>query len=471
METFVIGVIVSTRGFFNPELAQKGREKLLKKLDDMGYKTICLDETQTNYGLVETLEDAKKCAKLFKEYDEEIKGILVSLPNFGDEVGVVNAVKMSNLNVPVLVQAFDDEVDKMDLSGRRDAFCGKLSVCNNFYQFGLKFTDTTYHTCSIDSEVFTKDLENFEAICRVVGGLKNLRVAQIGTRPAPFQTVRYSEKLLQQAGITVVPVDLSEIIFSAQAMADSNEVDAMVNRMRSYGKIDEDVPEENVIKQAKLYLTVKEWMLRNGCQAGTIQCWDSLQKNYGCASCLTMSMLGEEGIPMACEVDVMGAVSMYALYLASLSPAGYLDWNNSCGEDRDKCINIHCSNYPKTFIGKEFQIGNLDILGKSLGFEKCFGACKGAVRSGNMTYAKVSTDDVTGKIKVYAGEGDFTDDPIETLGGVAVCHVPNLQNLMKYICKNGFEHHVAMSRGNVVHILEEALGNYMGWEFYLHYQK
>lgn len=468
MKQTTFGVIVTTRGFFNPELGKQGRKELLEKLDNMGYAVVALDEDETKYGLVETLEDAQKCANLFKQHEKEIDGIIVSLPNFGDEIGVVSAIHLANLNVPVLVQACDDDKNKMDVANRRDAFCGKLSVCNNFYQYGIPFTDTTYHTCAIDSEVFTNDIEQFSKICRVRAGLKGLRVAQIGTRPAAFQTVRYSEKLLQQSGITVVPVDMSEIIFAAQAMPVDARVEQTVERMQSYGKIEAGVPKENVIKQAKLYLTVKDWMEANNCQAGTIQCWDSVQKNYGCATCLTMSMLGEEGIPMACEVDVLGAVTMYALYLANLSPAGYLDWNNSFGNDRDMCISIHCSNFPKTFINKEFEIGSLDILGNTLGKENCFGACKAVIASGSMTFAKISTDDTKGKVKVYVGEGEFTDDSVETAGGVAICKVPNLQALMKYMCQNGFEHHVAMNRGNSANVLEEVFGKYLGWEVYYH---
>lgn len=462
------GVIVSTRGFFNPMLAYEGRNELLEKLEKMGYETVCLDEETTRFGLVETMEDAKKCAKLFKEKEENIQGIIVCLPNFGDEVGVVNAIHMAGLEVPVLVQACDDEKDKMDVAGRRDAFCGKLSVCNNLYQYGIKFTNTTYHTCRIDSNIFTKDIDDFAKVCRIVCGLKGLRVAQMGTRPAAFQTVRYSEKLLQKMGIQVVPVDMSEIIFAAKNLEVNEEVQETAERIKVYGTLEDGVLEENIIKQAKLYVTVKKWMKDNNCQTGTLQCWDSIQKNYGCASCLTMSMLGEEGIPMACEVDVMGAVTMYAMYLASLSPSGYLDWNNSFGEDRDMCIGIHCSNFPRSFINGDFEIGSLDILGNSLGKENCFGACKAVIAPGKMTYGKLSTDDIRSVVKMYVGEGEFVEEAIDTVGGVAICKVPKLQNLMDYICCHAFEHHVAMNRGWNAKILEEAFGKYMGVEVYNH---
>ena len=394
--------------------------------------------------------------------------MIVALPNFGDEVGVVTTLDLAKLDVPVLVQASDDDLDKMQMANRRDSFCGKLSVCNNLYQYKIKFTNTSLHTYPIKSQEFTDDLEYFTSICRVTKGLKSARIAQIGTRPTAFQTVRYSEKLLQDSGITVIPVDLSEIIAYAKEMKDTKEVSDVISEVRSYGNIADDIKEENIIKSAKLILSVNKFIEDNDCTAGAMQCWASIEENYGCAACLPMSMLGEKGVPMACETDITGAVSMYAMNLASGEPSGYLDWNNNYLDDRDKCINIHCSNYPKSFIAKEFEIANLDILGSNIGYDKCFGACKAQVAAGPMTFAKVTTDDINGKVKAYFGEGEFTDDPVDSPGGVAVCKVAGLQRLMDFICQNGFEHHVAMNRSLSAPVLNEVFSKYLGWEVHWH---
>ncbi len=468
MKDISFGIIVGTRGFFNPKLAEEGRKEILAKLDEMSYGYFTLSEQDTQYGTVETAEDAIKCAKLFRENYEKIDGVIVILPNFSDEIGIVNALDQAKLDVPVIVQASDDELNKMDIESRRDSFCGKLSVCNNLYQYGIKFTNTSTHTYPINSKEFSEDINQFAKICRVVKGIKTARLAQIGTRPTAFQTVRYSEKLLQDSGVTVIPVDLSEIIGKATAMKDTKEVKDRLSEIKAYGSIPDYIKEENIIKSAKLGLVVETFLADNKCVAGTIQCWSSIQENYGCASCLPMSMLGEKGIPMACETDIMGALSMYALKLASDSPSGYLDWNNNYIEDRNKCINTHCSNYPKSFIAADFEISNLDILGASLGFDVCFGACKANVAAGKMTFAKISTDDKKGKIRAYFGEGKFTDDPVDTPGGVAVCSIEKLQELLDYICQNGFEHHVAMNRTNAASVLNEAFGKYLGWDIYWH---
>jgi len=462
------GVIVSTRNIFNYKLAVEARQQVLQKLETMGFDYVILPETETPTGNIEGYADAVKCAALFKKNAGLIDGVIVILPNFGDELGVVNSIQLSGLKVPVLVQACDDDNDKVDVKSRRDAFCGKLSVCNNFYQYGIKFTDTIYHTYSLDSDDFTTDLLKFAGICRVVKGLSNLRVGAIGTRPIGFQTMRFSEKLLQKYGITVIPVDMSEIIAAADKINENDPaVTQKVEAIQVYGNCG-FAAKNKIAKQARFGLAVENWINANAIDISALQCWDSIEKNYGCAACVTMSMMGEKLMPSACEVDVAGTISMYALALAAQAPSAILDWNNNFSTDRNKVVCTHCSNYPKSFFQNDIAIGSLDVLGTVLGREDTFGAVKGKVAAGDMTYFRISTDDSQGLIKSYLGEGVMTDDPYGMDGGIAVCEIPNLQTLMKFMCKNGFEHHVAMVRGQVAEILEEAIGNYLGWDVYKH---
>jgi len=468
MGNTVFGVIVTNRSFFPDYLVAEGRKEILKKLKAMGYDVVTLSEEDTPLGAVQTFSDAEKCAKLFRENAGRIDGIIVSLPNFGEELSVASAIDMSGLDVPVLIHAADDDEDRMQIENRRDAFCGKLSLCNNLYQRNIKFTSTRLHTCPVDSEQFTEDIKFFEAVCRVVKGISSARIGAAGTRPDPFNTVRYSEKLLQASGISVTVVDLMEIIEKAKNMPVTEKVHEKVSEIEAYGNIPGDINKEKVLKQAKFCLALEDWVKSNKCDAIAVQCWDSIQKYYGCATCLGMSMLCEKGMPGACEMDVTGALSMYALYLASGRPPAYLDWNNNFTEDRNVCVCQHCSNFPKSFFQNPVEIENLDVLGTTLGADNCFGACKGKVAGGPMTYMKITTDDKNGKIKLYLGEGEFLDKPVDTKGGVAVCRVPDLQGLLKYISRNGFEHHVAMSRSRVADVLEEALGNYIGWDIYRH---
>lgn len=467
MSTF--GVIISNRSFFPDHLVRTAREKLMAAMEQWGHQVIALSPEDTCLGQTMTYEEAKKCAALFRAHSAEIEGVIVCLPNFGEETGVADAIKMSGLNVPILVQACDDDLDKLQLENRRDAYCGKLSLCSNLYQYGIPYSLTARHTCPVDSEEFHADVERFARICAVVKALRTARIAQLGARVTPFRTVRYSEKLLQQAGISVITEDMSEIFADAWLMQDDDpRVLAREAEIRAYGNICPGIAREKVLKQAKLSLTIDQWMADHECVASAVQCWDSVEANYGCAACLSMSMMSSRGLPSACETDVMGAVSLLALLKASGVAPVYQDWDNNYGGDTDRCVNVHCSNYPAAAFREKPEIANLDILATTLGTEYSFGALKGRVRPDKMTFLKVSTDDRRGVIKCYLGQGEFTDDPLETFGGVAVCHVKNLDGLMHYVAKNGFEHHVAIVQAECADILEEALGNYLGWEVYRH---
>mgnify|MGYP000767964896 FL=1 len=466
-ERMCFGIIIGTRAYFNSELAKDVRKQLLKTLADEGYDYVILpeDATPTGSSSIETREDGLKCAELFRQNRDRIDGIIVSLPNFGFEIGIINAISVADLNVPVLVQACDDENDKVDLDSRRDAFCGKISVCNNLYQYGIPFTDTTLHTYSIYSELLAKDINKFAGICRVVNGLRH---ARIGARPAGFQTVRASEKLLQKSGITVVPVDLSEILGAARKIEDTDaELLKKLEEIKCYAAVPKEYSDKLVL-QAKFGVAVERWIEANQIDAVAVQCWDSLEQNYGCAACVTMSMLGEKLLPAACEVDIAGAVSMYALTLAAQGQSALLDWNNNFAEDRNKCVCTHCGNFPKSFVRNDLKLGTLGVLGRTLGKVNTFGAVYGKVTKGDFTFFRISTDDTKGAIKAYLGTGEITDDPYGMDGCIAVTKVNNLQTLMKYICKNGFEHHVAMVRNDVKEILNEAIEDYLGWNLYVH---
>ncbi len=466
MSTF--GVLISNRSFFPDHLVLTARAQLLKKLHEWGHEVIALSESDTHMGQTMTYEEAQKCAKLFRDNRDRIDGVIICLPNFGEEAGIADAIRLSTLDCPVLIQACDDDYSKLQLENRRDAFCGKLSLCNNLRQYGIKYSLTARHTCAIESDEFALDVLRFGKVCAVVKAMRTARIAQIGARVKPFRTVRYSEKLLQRSGITVETEDFSEILADIGALNEEKRIADKVEEIRAYAKIQDGIADEKVTLQAKLCIAIEDWMDAHHCDASAIMCWDSVEANYGCAACLSMSMMGMKGLPSACETDVMGALSMLALLRASGVPPIYQDWNNNYKNEPNKCINVHCSNYPSCAFDQTPEIGNLDILATTLGAEVSFGALKGRVKPGPMTYLKLSTDDERGIIKCYLGEGAFTADPLPTFGGVAVCEVPDLNGLMRHLTRNGYEHHVALVQAEVADVLEEALGIYLGWEVYRH---
>jgi L-fucose isomerase-like protein len=342
-----------------------------------------------------------------------------------------------------------------------------MSACNNLKQYGIPYSLTTLHTEAPDSAEFAKDLEWFGKVCRVAKGLRGLRVGAIGARPAAFNTVRYSEKLLEANGVSVETLDLSEVLGRISRMKDTD--DRAVAKLRAIQKYvtTNDVPEAALLKMAKLGAVVDEWMNAADVQISAVQCWTSLEENLGVVPCTVMSMMSDSLLSSACEVDVCGVIGMHALQLASETPSALLDWNNNYGDDPNKAVCFHCSNLPKHFF-KDVRMDFQEIIAGTVGKDNTFGTCVGRVKSGPMSFARFSTDDVNGRIRGYTGSGRFTDDPLETFGGAGVVEIPGLQKLLRYICEQGFEHHVAANFSTVASAVEEAASRYLGWAMYAH---
>lgn len=467
-----LGVIVGNRGFFPDHLCESGRKTILEVLEREGIGAVITPADATNNGAVESLEEARICADLFRAHRDEIDGVLVTLPNFGDERAIANTLRWAGLDVPVLVHAFQDAADHMTIASRRDSFCGKMSACNNLRQYGIKFSLTSRHTMDPASPEFAEDLRRFAATCRVVRSLRNLRLGQIGARPAAFNTVRYSEKLLERSGISVETLDLSELLGWIRRMGDDEPpVTAKVEEMRAYTRVD-GIPPERLLKMAKLGVAIDRFMDAQGLSATAIQCWTSLEEFYGVVPCTAMSMMSNNLMASACESDIAGTLSMYVLQQAAESPAALLDWNNNYGEDPDRGVVFHCSNLPKDFFESEgddaHRMDFQEIIAGTVGKENTFGTIVGRIAPGPFTYARISTDDLDGVIRGYVGEGEFTSDEMTTFGGYGVFRVPHLQQLLAHICRHGFEHHVAATRARTAAAVAEALGNYKGWDVYHH---
>jgi L-fucose isomerase-like protein len=463
-----MGVIVGNRGFFPSHLATSGRLEMIAALEAAGIKPIVLTPEETAHGAVETYEDAKKCAALFKANAAEIDGIIITLPNFGEERGLADALRLADLRVPVLIQATPDHAGKMTIAFRRDSFCGKMSICNNLKQYGIPYSLTRLHTEAPDSVEFKADLEWFSAVCRVVKGFKNLRIGAIGARPTAFNTVRYSEKLLEKCGITVETLDLSEVFGRIERLPDHDDaVQAKFDTIKKYIPTG-NVPEAALLKMSKLGTVIDGWMKASELTISSVQCWTSMEEYFGVVPCTVMSMMSDSLLPSACETDTMGTLSMYGLTLASETPSALLDWNNNYGDNPDKAVCFHCSNLPKHFFKEGVKMDFQQIIAGTVGKENTYGTLDGTVKAGAMSFARFSTDDFAGTISGYVGEGRFTDDPLQTFGGAGVVEIPKMQELLRYICENGFEHHVAANFSTTAAPVYEAASKYLGWRMHWH---
>lgn len=462
-----LGVIFGNRDFFPDRLVPEARADIQALLSELGVKAVMLGENDTKLGGVETHADARKCAELFKAHRDQIGGILVVLPNFGDEKGILDTLKAADLGVPVLIQGYPDDLDRLDVIRRRDAYCGKISVCNDLRQAGIPYSLTRKHVVHPTDASFRCDLQWFLSVCRVVRGLKGLRIGAVGARPGAFTTMRYSEKILERNGVSVTTVDLSEMLGqAAKITAEDPRIVAKLAEIKGYAPTSL-VPSDRLLQMARFAVVLDQWVAENAIDATAIQCWTSMQQNHGCNVCTTMSMLSEAFMPSACEVDVTGVLTMFSMQLASATPSALVDWNNNYGTDEDKCVLFHCGNWAKSFL-PDIKVSNAPILGSTLGVENTYGALEGRTPASALTFARLTTDDCTGTIKAYVGQGQLTNDELKTFGTRAVAHIPHLQDLMQHVCRNGFEHHVAISMSHTAAVLEEAWGRYLGWQVHHH---
>ena len=462
-----LGMIVGNRGFFPDHLARSGHQEMRAALESLGVKVVALTETESKFGAVETRQEARRCADLFKQHREAIDGIVVTLPNFGDERAIADTLRMAGLSLPILMQATPDTPGRMSIRDRRDSFCGKMSACNNLAQYGIPYSLTSLHTELPQSDTFRRDLDWFLGVCRVVKGLRRLRIGAIGARPAAFNTVRYSEKILEANGISVETIDLSEILGRIARMKDDDS--AAQKKLQSIRKYvsTQSIPDAALLKMAKLGAVIDRWMARTEVAISAVQCWTSLEENFGVVPCTVMSMMSEQLFSSACEVDIAGVLGMHALQLASGTPSALLDWNNNYGTNPDKAVCFHCANLPKHFF-RSFKMDFQEIIAGTVGKENTYGTVVGLIKPEQMSFARFSTNDLEGKMRGYVGEGRFTDDPLNTFGGAGVVEIPKMQKLLRYICENGFEHHVAANLSSVAGAVHEAATRYLGWDTHWH---
>ncbi|MFH1026161.1 MAG: hypothetical protein V1764_05725 [Nitrospirota bacterium] len=463
MKKATFALFFGNRGFFPASLIATARKEMSRVLKGLGYNVITLDAEATRFGGVETREEGEKYAKFLKDHEGEFDGVILCLPNFGDENGAVTALK--NAGVPILVQAYPDDLDKMRPELRRDSFCGKFSVMDVFHQNRILFTALKPHTVSPDSEAFASNIDYFYRVCKVVNGIRNMTIGAVGARTSPFKTVRIDEITLQEHGITVETFDLSDIFARMKSLKESDK--SYKNKVRVFKGYSDfsQVPQESIDKIVRLAVVLDTLIEEGQFDAIALRCWIELEQQLGITPCVIMSELNERHIPAACEVDVGNAVAMFALSRASNDVAACLDWNNNYGDDEDKCILFHCGPVPTSMMAKKGKITEHAIFRTSGAIAPgcSFGCNVGRIKPQPFTFSSMTTG--SGRLKFYIGEGEFTDDPIaeDFFGCAGVVNIPKLQDVLLHVGREGHRHHVSATPGHIADPLKEALEYYLGF--------
>ncbi|MFP4381441.1 MAG: L-fucose/L-arabinose isomerase family protein [Candidatus Sumerlaeia bacterium] len=449
------------RGFFPSSLMKGAREEMPRILKELGHETEIMAADATNHGAVETPEEGEKYARWLAERKDRVDGVILCLPNFGDETGAVAALK--DAGMPIFVQAYPDEADKMGPDSRRDSFCGKISILDVFHQYGVPCTFLKPHTVHPASPRFKENIAVFDSICRVVGGIDGMILGGIGARTTPFKTVRIDELALQRHGITVETLDMSEVFARVRKMDDAaaayKDKEKILKDISNW----DEVPEPNFKNLVKLAVVLDELSEEYNMDAMALRCWTEMQTELGVSPCVVMGVMNETGRPVACELDIGNAVAMYALELASAKPAGLLDWNNNYGDDDEKCILFHCGPMPPSMMVGKGNVTDHSIIANAVGQGCSFGCNTGRIQPGDFTFSSLLTRD--GKIHTYLGEGTFTEDtiPADFFGCAGVAYIPKLQDVLIHIGQEGHRHHVSVTSGRVSEALKEAYTNYLGF--------
>ena len=450
------------RGFMPGELIYGAREEMIKAVTDAGYGYIAMDAELTRYGGIETREEGLLYASWLREHAGEFDGVIFSMPIFADENGAITALQ--DAGVPILMQAYPDEIGKMDFKHRRDAFCGKFSVTDVFTQYGVPFTVLKPHVVHPLSPAFAQNLKDFAAICRVVNGMKRFNVGCIGARTTAFKTVRFDEITLQKYGINVESFDLSELIFKVNGKADDDQ--KVVEKIAALEKYTDfsGVPLKNKITLAKISVVIDEYIEEYRLEALALRCWNEMETILRVCPCVLLSELNDRGIPASCEIDMCSALTMRAMALASEQPTAVLDWNNNYGDDENKVILFHCGPVAQQLMTGRGTVTEHKMFAKG-DPGSGWGTNEGRIRAFPTTISNCQTKD--GKIIVYASEAEFTEDPIEAeyFGCAGVCAVPDMQEKMIKLARGGFKHHTSVGVGHMKDVLKEAFTTYLHYEW------
>jgi L-fucose isomerase-like protein len=460
MKKMTFALCFGNRGFMPGELITGARKDMVEALTQAGYQYILMDEEATRYGAVETRAEGKLYAAWLKEHEDQYDGVIFSMPIFVDENGAIEALR--DAGAPILMQAYPDEIGKMDFRYRRDAYCGKFSVTDVFSQCKVPFTVLKPHVVHPLSKVFAENLTDFAAICRVVNGMKRFTIGSIGARTTAFKTVRFDEVALEKYGITVESFDLSELVYKVQNMSDGEDVTKRIDRLNAYTDCSL-VPAQNMKTLAKISLVIDEYIRDYSLDAITLRCWNEMETILRVCPCVLLSELNDRGTVASCEIDLCSAITMRAMNLASEQATAVLDWNNNYGDEENKVILFHCGPVAQTLMTGKGTVTEHKMFAKG-DPGSGWGSNEGRIKSFPMTFSNCRTED--GRLILYVDEGEFTADPIEKdffgCGGVA--EIPNLQNKLIKLARGGFKHHTSVGVGRMKSVLFEAFTTYLGYD-------
>ena len=456
-----IAVLIANRGFFPSSVIDSARDEMKEAISRVGAEALFMDADLTRHGAVETRAEGECYSEFLKKHAGEYDGIIICLPNFGDENGIKEAIK--DVNVPILLQAYPDELDKLDFANRRDAFCGKLGLCAVLKQMKTKFINTESFTVHPSSDEFQKELIRFVSVCRVVKRMRHMRIGVLGARTTAFKSVRFDESALESRGCDVETLDMTQVFEKMNSISDDDaRISAWERDILEISNV-EDAPRYAMINQCKLGIALEEIKNEMRLDVMAIRCWSELQYEYKITPCTVMGILNKRQIPVVCETDVTNAPAMLALALASMTGVGCLDVNNNYGDDPNKCILFHCGPLPIDLLCEKGHMEEHKMFTKTQGENCSWGVNVGKIKPCTVTVCGMRTED--GEVRYFVERAEVLDTELDRafFGTYGVIEIPELQSKLKHMSEEGFRHHAIITEGDWCQPLREALSKYLGY--------
>ncbi len=448
-----LGIVAVSRDCFPVELSGNRRDQVVL---ECGKRKIVLSTIDM------VVENEKDAIKVLGELSEkDVNALVLYLGNFGPEGPTTWLAQ--KFDGPVMFVAAAEESGGNLIQGRGDAFCGMLNVS---YNIGLRHLKPHIpeNPVGLAADI-AKKIEDFLPVARILLGLKKLKIFAFGPRPQDFYACNAPIKPLYDLGIEVMEnseLDLYDIFLKAKENPDVEKVAQEMSADLGVGNTYPDLLPKLAMYEVALKTFFRDNLGSSHYAVFANKCWPAFESYFGFVPCFVNSRLTAQGIPIACEVDIYGALSEYILTCATELPATLLDINNTVPDDMYKDAGEKTKNYKSNDLFMGFHCGNTAgscLLQGEMKYQLIMnrlmepegkpditrGTLEGRIRPGNITIFRLqSTAD--SQLRAYAAEGEILDIDPKSFGSIGIFAIHEMARFYRHaLIEKRFPHHTAVA--------------------------
>jgi len=447
--TITLGVAPVKRSFLDMAEARRQKDKFMAVIRSIRpeiVKVVDIDDLCEN-GIASEAGTVPRAIEKFTHAG--IDALFVPFCDFGEES--VAAAIAGAFKLPTLVWGARDEQPNLPESRGRDTQCGMFAATKVLRRFGVTYS--YIFNVAAEDEGFKSGYLNFIRVVSILKCLKSLRIGKIGERPSPFMSVMTNEAdLIGKFGITTTPISPSSIISGGEDLVKNKDAEYEAYYGSLKKRFDTSkMREEDVKKTAALTIATKRRLEENNCSVGAFECWSAFSSITGLTHCVAVGDLTDLGLPLSCECDVNGAITMAILQAADLygSSPFLADLTIRNPENENSELLWHCGPFPYSL--KSPSSGAALVEGQEW-FE---------LKQGELTLCRF--DDIYGDYSLFSGQGKTTTGP-KTTGTYVWLEVDNWKRWEEKLMFGPYIHHIGVLYGSYLPVLREA-ARYLGIAF------